>query len=64
MAAWLDDINLAIDELRAKSGVREVGIAGLRLGGTLALAAAARRDDIEALYAWIPITAARTSSRR
>src|SRR5205085_3820664 len=54
VAAWLDDIDLAIDELRARSGVREVGIAGLRLGGTLALAAAARRDDIEALYAWDP----------
>jgi pimeloyl-ACP methyl ester carboxylesterase len=54
VATWLDDIDLAIDELRARSGVREVGLAGLRLGGTLALAAAARRDDIEALYAWDP----------
>jgi dienelactone hydrolase len=54
VATWLDDIDLAIDELRARSGVREIGIAGLRLGGTLALAAAARRDDIEALYAWDP----------
>jgi len=54
VATWLDDIDLAIDELRARSGVRELGIAGLRLGGTLALAAAARRDDIEAVYAWDP----------
>jgi dienelactone hydrolase len=54
LASWLEDIDLAIEELRARSGLREIGIAGLRLGGTLALLAAARRGDMESIVLWDP----------
>jgi dienelactone hydrolase len=54
LASWLADIDLAIDELRARSGQKTVGLVGLRLGGTLAMLAAARRDDVASLVAWDP----------
>jgi pimeloyl-ACP methyl ester carboxylesterase len=54
ISTWLEDIDLAIEELRVRSGVREVGLAGLRLGGTLALYVAARRGDVESLVLWDP----------
>ncbi len=54
VATWLADIDLAVDELRARSGLRDVGVAGLRLGGTLALLAAARRGDVESVVLWDP----------
>jgi dienelactone hydrolase len=52
--AWLDNIDLAIEELRSQSGVKKVGLMGLRLGATLAMVAAARRDDIDSLVIWHP----------
>ena len=51
---WLDDIDLAIAELRARSGVEKMCLAGIRLGGTLAITAAARRKDINSLLLWDP----------
>lgn len=52
---WLTDIATAIDELRETSEVRRVCLVGLRLGATLAAAAADRRDDVEAVVLWDPI---------
>ena len=49
---WLDDIDLAIEELRKLSGVGQFTLAGLKLGATLAVVAAERRDDIEGLILW------------
>ena len=54
VAAWLDDVSLAVDELRRRSGCARVCLAGLRLGATLATLAAARRGDIDALALWSP----------
>lgn len=54
VATWIDDIGLAVDELRRRSGCAEVCLAGLRLGATLATLAAARRGDIDALVLWSP----------
>jgi exosortase A-associated hydrolase 2 len=52
---WVEDLDTAIDELKDRTGVGRVALAGLRLGGTLALLAAARRRDVEALALWEPI---------
>ena len=44
----LEDVRLAADELRARSGAGEIALVGLRLGGTVATAAAAgaRADSL------------------
>jgi pimeloyl-ACP methyl ester carboxylesterase len=56
LAGWQGDIDLAIDELRDTTGVAQVGLVGLRLGATLAAAAAARRpDDVDRLVLWDPV---------
>jgi dienelactone hydrolase len=51
---WLCDIGLALAELRRRSGATSVDVVGLRLGATLALAAAATDDDIDGVVAWGP----------
>src|SRR5262249_31605258 len=43
VATWLEDIDVAIEGLRDRARLHTVALAGLRLGGTLALVAAARR---------------------
>lgn len=52
---WCRDIALAVDELRALSGVPRVDLVGLRLGAFLAAAAAAGRDDVRGLVLWDPV---------
>jgi alpha-beta hydrolase superfamily lysophospholipase len=52
--AWVSDIGLAIDELRARSGVERIAILGMKLGATLAALAASRRSDVDALVLWSP----------
>ena len=54
VATWLEDIDLAIEELRARGAIGKIGLVGLRLGGTLAMAAAARRCDVDSLVLWNP----------
>ena len=49
------DIGHAIDELQRRSGLRTVALAGLRLGATLALQAAAGRTDVSRLLLWHPV---------
>ena len=51
---WLGDIDLAVAELRSRANVKKVGIAGLRMGATLAALAASRREDIDSLILWNP----------
>jgi alpha-beta hydrolase superfamily lysophospholipase len=51
---WLDDVGRAIDEVRARSGAERVAVVGLRLGATLAHAAAAERGDVDSLVLWSP----------
>lgn len=50
--AWIDSIEDAAAELRAISGVEQVAVLGIRLGGLLAVAAAARGADIQDLILW------------
>lgn len=52
---WLDDIGSAVDELKATTGIREVSLMGLRLGGTLAAVHASRRTDLDRVVLWDPV---------
>jgi pimeloyl-ACP methyl ester carboxylesterase len=55
LARWAEDVGHAADELVDRAGVARVGLVGLRLGGTLALLAAVRRRDVEAVVLWEPV---------
>jgi uncharacterized protein len=56
LAGWERDIETAIEELKDTAGVTQVGLVGLRLGGTLAAAVAARRpEDVGTLVLWDPV---------
>ena len=55
LADWVSDLEMAVEELEDRAGVARVAVVGLRLGATLALLAAARRRDVEALVLWEPI---------
>jgi dienelactone hydrolase len=63
MRAWLDSIGSAIDVARSRSGASSVVLGGVRLGATLALAAAAERDDIDALILWAALPTGRAYLR-
>jgi len=53
LGSWVHDISAAVDELLWRQpDLRRVDLVGLRLGGTLACLAAARRGDIERLALW------------
>lgn len=55
LSGALEDIGQAVDEFRESAALDRVSLAGLRLGGNLALDAAARRDDIESVVLWDPV---------
>ena len=54
LSAWLAGIASAVEELKARSGVSRVWLIGLRIGGTLAMMASSRREDITGAIAWNP----------
>lgn len=54
---WVADVGYAISELRDVAGVTAVSVVGLRLGALVAAAACSRRDDVERLIVWDPLTA-------
>jgi pimeloyl-ACP methyl ester carboxylesterase len=54
LRAWLDGIEAAVAWLGAATGVEEVMLAGLRLGGTLAAAAAAEMGGVGGLVMLAP----------
>lgn len=56
LEGWRGDIETAIEELRDMTEAPKVGLAGLRLGATLAAAVAAKRPrDVDVLALWDPI---------
>lgn len=55
LAQALDDIAEAIDELKSTTGLKEVYLLGIRLGGALAMQATLSREDIRGLVLWDPI---------
>jgi len=52
VSTWLEDVRLAVTELRARSGEETIAVVGLRLGGTLAMLAEA--EGVESLVLWGP----------
>ena len=52
---WLDDISTAISEVRRRTGAVQVCLVGLRVGGALAMIAAAERADPDSLVLWDPV---------
>jgi dienelactone hydrolase len=52
--AWLEDLDLAIAELKRASGAEQIALLGIRLGATLAMTQAARRGDVASLVLWNP----------
>jgi uncharacterized protein len=59
-AHWVNDIAMAIEEMKGRSGLGTVRLIGLRLGGTLSLMAGAHRSDITHMVLWEPIVDGRT----
>jgi uncharacterized protein len=55
IATALDDLDVAIETIKARTGATGVGLVGLRLGATLAATAAHRRTDVSRLVLWAPI---------
>lgn len=60
---WLSSIGVAIDTLREKSGIGNIALFGVRLGGTLAAVAAAERGDVQSLLLWAPCRTGRSYLR-
>ena len=54
VAAWIDDVGAAVAAVRAQSGAAQICLVGLRLGGTVAAAWAARHGGADSLILWSP----------
>ena len=52
---WLENICQAVDELKETTGLRTIGLVGLRFGSALAALAAQTRSDVDRLVLWDPI---------
>lgn len=52
---WLEDIKLALEQLRLRGNSANVFVGGLRLGGALAAISALERNEIEGLILWDPV---------
>ena len=52
VATWRADVRRAVVELRARGGVDQVALVGLKLGGTLAALAAEELGGVDALVLW------------
>jgi alpha-beta hydrolase superfamily lysophospholipase len=63
LRTWIDGVGAAMDELKARAGVAEVALFGLRLGGTLATVAAAERGDAASLVLFAPCSTGRAYVR-
>ena len=55
IARWSADLDAAIAEVQRRSGASRVGLAGLRVGASIAWLAASVRQDVDAVVAWDPI---------
>jgi len=52
---WLDDISIAIEEMKDSSGVTKVTLVGFRLGATLSVMVSEERNDVDSLALWDPV---------
>jgi pimeloyl-ACP methyl ester carboxylesterase len=55
LPGWEQDAARAVDALKERAHVESVCIAGLRLGGTIAMSVAGARGDVQAIALWDPI---------
>jgi pimeloyl-ACP methyl ester carboxylesterase len=55
VTSMCDDIESALDELVRRSGVKRLGLLGMRFGATMAALVAGRRTDLERLILWEPL---------
>lgn len=53
-AQWVENVDSAIEELKAVTGLRTVCLVGLHAGGVMAAHATRSRDDVERLVLWEP----------
>lgn len=64
LAGWTQDIETALEELKDMTDARRVGLVGLRLGGTLAAAVAARQPGwVDTLVLWDPVVSGKAYLR-
>jgi alpha-beta hydrolase superfamily lysophospholipase len=61
--AWIESIKAAVSEARARSGSNAIALFGVRLGATLAMAAASELADVQALILWAPVVTGRVHVR-
>lgn len=52
---WVDDVGLAADELRSRTGALRILLIGARLGSTIAAVAAARAAHVSGMALWDPV---------
>jgi len=52
---WLEDTSTAISEVKRKTGLDQVCLVGLRLGGTLAMITALEQGNLESMILWDPV---------
>jgi pimeloyl-ACP methyl ester carboxylesterase len=62
--AWIGAVGEAVSELRELTGVVDVALVGVRLGATLAVAAAARGAAVSELVLWAPFLTGRSYVRQ
>jgi len=60
LTRWLEDVSAAVAEVKARAGLAQVCLIGLRLGAALAFTAAAQRTDVGSLVLWDAVVHGRT----
>lgn len=63
VSSWVASVRLAIEGLKAQTGVTQVCLVGIRLGVTLAAVAAEGRDDVVAMVAIAPVVSGKAFTR-
>lgn len=56
LAQWVEDTQLAVEELVGTSAAKSVALVGLRLGANVAAAAAPTRPEVDRVVLWEPLT--------
>jgi pimeloyl-ACP methyl ester carboxylesterase len=52
---WVQDTATAISEVKRRTGLAQICLVGLRLGGTLAMLAAPEQHNLESMILWDPV---------
>lgn len=63
VSAWVNSTLLAIQEVKRLGGVPQVALFGMRLGATLAAAAASQVGGVDSLVMWAPCVTGRAFAR-